>query len=93
MVTEERFYAKWNPAATPSTPGAVNFKSGIIAGRLAINRLHQELGMKGFNQARATGLASQGGKVGQSLGPAGITGKETMKLSNKASTLCLALPH
>ncbi|XP_061489672.1 glycogen debranching enzyme isoform X1 [Rhineura floridana] len=50
VVSEERFYPKWNPAATPSTPGAVNFKTGIIAGRLAINRLHQELGTKGFNQ-------------------------------------------
>ncbi|XP_044288195.1 glycogen debranching enzyme isoform X1 [Varanus komodoensis] len=50
VVSEERFYPKWQPAATPSTPGGVNFKTGIIAGRLAINRLHQELGAKGFNQ-------------------------------------------
>ncbi|XP_013910329.1 PREDICTED: glycogen debranching enzyme [Thamnophis sirtalis] len=50
VVTEERFYAKWNPAATQLKPGEVNFKTGIIAGRLAMNRLHQELGAKGFNQ-------------------------------------------
>lgn len=56
VVSEERFYAKWNPAATQLKPGEVNFKTGIIAGRLAINRLHQELGAKGFNQAR-TGSA------------------------------------
>ncbi|XP_039208206.1 glycogen debranching enzyme isoform X2 [Crotalus tigris] len=50
VVSEERFYAKWNPAAIQLKPGEVNFKTGIIAGRLAINRLHQELGAKGFNQ-------------------------------------------
>uniref|UniRef100_A0A8D0HDZ7 Glycogen debranching enzyme n=1 Tax=Sphenodon punctatus TaxID=8508 RepID=A0A8D0HDZ7_SPHPU len=50
VVSEERFYAKWNPEASPATPGEVNFKSGIIAGRLAINRLHQELGAKSFIQ-------------------------------------------
>lgn len=59
VVSEERFYPKWNPAATPSTPGEVNFKTGIVAGRLAINRLHQELGAKGFNQAR-TGSVPEG---------------------------------
>ncbi|XP_007422039.1 glycogen debranching enzyme isoform X1 [Python bivittatus] len=50
VVSEERFYAKWNPAATHLKAGEVNFKTGIIAGRLAINRLHQELGAKDFNQ-------------------------------------------
>ncbi|KAM9238356.1 glycogen debranching enzyme isoform 4-T4 [Leptosomus discolor] len=49
VVSEERFYAKWNPAAH-LTSGEVNFQTGILAGRLAINRLHQELGAKGFNQ-------------------------------------------
>ncbi|XP_075567795.1 glycogen debranching enzyme isoform X4 [Pelecanus crispus] len=49
VVSEERFYAKWNPAAQ-LTRGEVNFQTGILAGRLAINRLHQELGAKGFNQ-------------------------------------------
>ncbi|KAG8132646.1 hypothetical protein E2320_010492 [Naja naja] len=46
VVSEERFYAKWNPAVTQLNPGEVNFKTGIIAGRLAMNRLHQELGAK-----------------------------------------------
>ncbi|NXA07805.1 GDE enzyme, partial [Sapayoa aenigma] len=49
VVSEERFYAKWNPAAHLNS-GEVNFQTGILAGRLAINRLHQELGAKGFNQ-------------------------------------------
>ncbi|KAM4895919.1 glycogen debranching enzyme isoform 2-T3 [Sylvia borin] len=49
VVSEERFYAKWNPAAYLAS-GEVNFQTGILAGRLAINRLHQELGAKGFNQ-------------------------------------------
>ncbi|XP_006015059.1 glycogen debranching enzyme isoform X2 [Alligator sinensis] len=50
VVSEERFYAKWNPSATPLTPGEVNFQTGIIGGRLAMNRLHQELAIKGFIQ-------------------------------------------
>nr|XP_055058383.1 glycogen debranching enzyme isoform X1 [Misgurnus anguillicaudatus]XP_055058385.1 glycogen debranching enzyme isoform X1 [Misgurnus anguillicaudatus]XP_055058386.1 glycogen debranching enzyme isoform X1 [Misgurnus anguillicaudatus] len=50
VVTEERFYCKWNPQAKPSSPSEVNFQSGIIAGKLALNRLHQELAAKGFNQ-------------------------------------------
>ncbi|XP_030351608.1 glycogen debranching enzyme isoform X2 [Strigops habroptila] len=49
VVSEERFYAKWNPAAHLAS-GEVNFQTGILAGRLAMNRLHQELGAKGFNQ-------------------------------------------
>lgn len=52
MVSEERFYTKWNPGASPSDTGDVNFQSGIIAARRAINKLHQELGAKGFIQAR-----------------------------------------
>ncbi|XP_006000067.1 glycogen debranching enzyme isoform X1 [Latimeria chalumnae] len=50
VVSEERYYSKWNPAADPSNPGEVNFQSGIIAGKRALNRLHQELGAKGFIQ-------------------------------------------
>uniref|UniRef100_A0A8B9S668 Glycogen debranching enzyme n=1 Tax=Apteryx owenii TaxID=8824 RepID=A0A8B9S668_APTOW len=49
VVSEERFYSKWNTAAH-LTSGEANFQTGILAGRLAINRLHQELGAKGFNQ-------------------------------------------
>ncbi|RXN25810.1 glycogen debranching enzyme-like isoform X1 [Labeo rohita] len=50
VVTEERFYSKWNPQAKPSSPGEVNLQSGINAGKLALSRLHQELASKGFNQ-------------------------------------------
>ena len=53
VVSEERFYTKWNPAASPSNAGEVNSQSGIIAARCAINKLHQELGAKGFIQARS----------------------------------------
>lgn len=52
MVAEERFYTKWNPGTSPSNAGDVNVQSGIIAARCAINRLHQELGAKGFIQVR-----------------------------------------
>lgn len=52
VVSEERFYTKWNPGASPSDTGEVNFQSGIIAARCAINKLHQELGAQGFIQAR-----------------------------------------
>ncbi|NP_001412258.1 glycogen debranching enzyme isoform 7 [Homo sapiens] len=50
VVSEERFYTKWNPEALPSNTGEVNFQSGIIAARCAISKLHQELGAKGFIQ-------------------------------------------
>ncbi|XP_042853919.1 glycogen debranching enzyme isoform X4 [Panthera tigris] len=50
VVSEERFYTKWNPGASPSNTGEVNLQSGIIAARCAINKLHQELGAKGFIQ-------------------------------------------
>ncbi|XP_028825422.1 glycogen debranching enzyme-like isoform X1 [Denticeps clupeoides] len=47
---EERFYTKWNPEATPSSVEEVNLQTGIIAGKLALNRLHQEMATKGFTQ-------------------------------------------
>ncbi|CAK6439145.1 unnamed protein product [Pipistrellus nathusii] len=50
VVAEERLYTKWNPEASPSNPGEVNFQSGILAARRAINALHQELGAGGFLQ-------------------------------------------
>lgn len=50
VVAEERFYTKWNPGASPSDTGEVNFQSGILAARRAINTLHQELGAGGFLQ-------------------------------------------
>ncbi|XP_028857229.1 glycogen debranching enzyme isoform X2 [Denticeps clupeoides] len=48
VVSEERFYTKWNPK--PSSSGEVSPQSGIIAGKLALNHLHQELAAKGFKQ-------------------------------------------
>lgn len=49
-MKEERFYPKWNPAAEPSSVGEVGPQSGIMAGKLAVNKLHQELAAKGFVQ-------------------------------------------
>ncbi|MGH0153006.1 UNVERIFIED_CONTAM: hypothetical protein FKN15_047322 [Acipenser sinensis] len=50
VVKEERFYPKWNPTAQALSPGEVNLQSGIIAGKVALNKLHQELAAKGFGQ-------------------------------------------
>uniref|UniRef100_A0A3P9P9Q4 Glycogen debranching enzyme n=1 Tax=Poecilia reticulata TaxID=8081 RepID=A0A3P9P9Q4_POERE len=50
VVKEERFYPKWNPSSAPISTGEVGFQSGIIAGKLALNKLHQELAAQGFSQ-------------------------------------------
>ncbi|XP_075473238.1 glycogen debranching enzyme isoform X1 [Ascaphus truei] len=50
VVTEERFYTKWKPSAAALKSGEVSERSGIIAGKKALNRLHQELGARGFLQ-------------------------------------------
>ncbi|XP_032420985.1 glycogen debranching enzyme isoform X2 [Xiphophorus hellerii] len=50
VVKEERFYPKWNPSSAPTSTGEVGFKSGIITGKLALNKLHQELAAQGFSQ-------------------------------------------
>ncbi|XP_016521077.1 glycogen debranching enzyme isoform X2 [Poecilia formosa] len=50
VVKEERFYPKWNPSSAPTSTGEVGFQSGIIAGKLALNKLHQELAAQGFSQ-------------------------------------------
>ncbi|KAG7221002.1 hypothetical protein INR49_001720 [Caranx melampygus] len=50
VVKEERFYPKWNPTAAPSSSGEVGPNTGIIAGKLALNKLHQELAAQGFIQ-------------------------------------------
>ncbi|XP_030607338.1 glycogen debranching enzyme isoform X2 [Archocentrus centrarchus] len=50
VVKEERFYPKWNPSAAPTSPGEVGFHTGIIAGKQALNKLHQELAAQGFIQ-------------------------------------------
>ncbi|XP_028282971.1 glycogen debranching enzyme isoform X1 [Parambassis ranga] len=48
VVKEERFYPKWNPSATLA--GETGPHTGIIAGKLALNKLHQELAAQGFIQ-------------------------------------------
>ncbi|KAM3604619.1 uncharacterized protein V6R79_013990 [Siganus canaliculatus] len=50
VVKEERFYPKWNPSASPSSNSEVGPQSGIIAGKKALNKLHQELAAQGFMQ-------------------------------------------
>uniref|UniRef100_A0A3P9IX22 Glycogen debranching enzyme n=1 Tax=Oryzias latipes TaxID=8090 RepID=A0A3P9IX22_ORYLA len=50
VVKEERLYPKWNPAAAPSSTGEVGPQTGIIAGKRALNKLHQELAAQGFVQ-------------------------------------------
>ncbi|XP_037314031.2 glycogen debranching enzyme isoform X1 [Pungitius pungitius] len=50
VVKEERFYPKWNPSAPPTSTDEVGFQTGIIAGKLALNKLHQELASQGFLQ-------------------------------------------
>uniref|UniRef100_A0A7N6FCD8 Glycogen debranching enzyme n=1 Tax=Anabas testudineus TaxID=64144 RepID=A0A7N6FCD8_ANATE len=50
VVKEERFYPKWNPAAPATSASEVGFHTGIIAGKLALNKLHQELAAQGFIQ-------------------------------------------
>uniref|UniRef100_G3PNW0 Glycogen debranching enzyme n=2 Tax=Gasterosteus aculeatus aculeatus TaxID=481459 RepID=G3PNW0_GASAC len=50
VVKEERFYPKWNPSAPPTSADEVGLQTGIIAGKLALNKLHQELALQGFLQ-------------------------------------------
>ncbi|KAF7223093.1 glycogen debranching enzyme isoform X2 [Nothobranchius furzeri] len=50
VVKEERFYPKWNPSAAPTSTGQVGLQNGIIAGKLALNKLHQDLAARGFGQ-------------------------------------------
>ncbi|KAM6918647.1 glycogen debranching enzyme [Xenentodon cancila] len=50
VVKEERLYPKWNPSAAATSTGEVGFQSGVIAGKLALNKLHQELAAQGFIQ-------------------------------------------
>ncbi|KAM8930067.1 glycogen debranching enzyme isoform 1-T1 [Pelodytes ibericus] len=50
VVSEERFYTKWNPKLAGPSPSEVNEKSGIIAGKKALNSLHQELAARRFLQ-------------------------------------------
>ena len=49
VVTEERLYQSWNDNPKPN-PGLASIKSGMIAAKLALNKLHYQLGHAGFNQ-------------------------------------------
>ncbi|XP_074640295.1 glycogen debranching enzyme-like [Tubulanus polymorphus] len=47
VVNEKRLYSSWSET---NGNGKVGLKSGIIAGKKALNRLHYEMGMAGFSQ-------------------------------------------
>ncbi|XP_064626502.1 glycogen debranching enzyme-like isoform X2 [Lineus longissimus] len=49
VVSEKRCYKTWTEQTNPENVG-VNIRSGIIAGKKALNRLHYEMGMTGFTQ-------------------------------------------
>lgn len=49
VVHEKRMHLSWTDSDTVHI-GEVNLKSGIIAGRRAINKLHCELGVAGFSE-------------------------------------------
>ncbi|XP_061654774.1 glycogen debranching enzyme isoform X1 [Phyllopteryx taeniolatus] len=48
VVKEERFYPKWNHSASLTSTSEVGPQTGIIAGKLALNKLHHELAAQGF---------------------------------------------
>ncbi|XP_060899776.1 glycogen debranching enzyme isoform X1 [Labrus mixtus] len=50
VVKEERFYPKWNPSASPTSISEVGLQTGIISGKQALNKMHQELAAQGFIQ-------------------------------------------
>ncbi|XP_056148989.1 glycogen debranching enzyme-like isoform X2 [Lampris incognitus] len=50
VVKEERVYSKWNSSASTTSTGQVSVQTGIIAGKQALNHLHQELAAQGFIQ-------------------------------------------
>ncbi|CAL8398012.1 unnamed protein product [Arctogadus glacialis] len=56
VMDEERLYARWTPQdpRTPQgrgpDPGEVDLQTGIVAAKLALNRLHRELAEQGFTQ-------------------------------------------
>ena len=48
VVSEDHQDTCWN--SEDQTPEQVNLQTGILAGKLALNRLHQELAAEGFTQ-------------------------------------------
>ncbi|KAL4635092.1 glycogen debranching enzyme isoform X2 [Arapaima gigas] len=50
-VLKEGLYGKRNPQEQPSSIGEVILQTGIITGKLGLNRLHRQLAAKGFIQA------------------------------------------
>ncbi|XP_028289153.1 glycogen debranching enzyme-like [Parambassis ranga] len=51
---EDREYACWNTEA--QTPDQVNLQTGVLAGKLALNRLHRQLAAEGFTQVHVEQL-------------------------------------
>uniref|UniRef100_A0A8D2ZVL6 Glycogen debranching enzyme n=1 Tax=Scophthalmus maximus TaxID=52904 RepID=A0A8D2ZVL6_SCOMX len=51
QISEDHQYACWNAG------GQVNLQTGILAGKLALNRLHQQLAAEGFTQVYVEQLA------------------------------------
>ncbi|CAH1243859.1 AGL, partial [Branchiostoma lanceolatum] len=50
VVEEGRCYPVWDDDSKKDDVRSVNNRSGIIAAKRALNQLHQQLGMAGFNQ-------------------------------------------
>lgn len=48
LVKEDHLYCCWNPEVQKCDQ--VNLKTGIMAGKMALNKLHQELAAEGFTQ-------------------------------------------
>ncbi|KAF7652312.1 hypothetical protein LDENG_00098520 [Lucifuga dentata] len=49
-VKEDRRYACWDPDAGISDTTRVSLQTGFLTGKLALNKLHQELAAQGFTQ-------------------------------------------
>ncbi|XP_015914684.1 glycogen debranching enzyme [Parasteatoda tepidariorum] len=49
VVSETRLFTSWTDDPEPKR-GFINAKSGILAGKRALNKLHSELGSSGFSQ-------------------------------------------
>ena len=52
VVKEARLYPSWNDNATLKDRSEVNFNTGIIAAKRALNELHQSLGQQGYTQVK-----------------------------------------